>query len=558
MNDIDPKILMDFEEKTRRFLLDYFEYQPGNAATLGLHQYQGLLPKLSKETVKQAVEMLKKYKVEFEKIDKNKLPADKKFELDLVLYEINRNIFELEEYKLLNKNIVVYAFMLGITKYFLKEYASPEIRAKHLLSQLKQTPEFLENAKNLITPPIGKPIQQITIQMLQGQLMFYEHTGKREAKTLAEKDPKLQEQLRQAFEEAINVINEFKEFVEKIETTEKFALGKEMFLKLQKYENAMDITLEELTKIAEEDLEKNSQEIKNIVEEHYPGKTIQQVIEDIKKNHPTKESLFKDTDNMLENLRTMIIEKEIVSVPSESRCKVIPTPEVYRSFAFAAMDPPGAFEVVADQAYYYVTPPEENWDEKQVEEWLTIFNYPQLEDISVHEAYPGHFLHFLHLRNIVKSRLAKIINSYHFVEGWAHYVEEIVYNPNEVGYRKDKPEYRIAQLLEALVRNARFLSSIKLHTQEGFTVEDSQKIFMEKAFLEPKPAMTEAMRGTFDPEYMNYTLGKLLILKLREDYFKENPKATLKQFNDELLKYGAPPIPILRKYMLKNNDGKLL
>ncbi len=523
---------------------------PTIANGLGLHQYAGYLPKISKENIKKGVSKLREFEKKFEAIDKDKLPKMQQYELDLILYDIRLKIFEFEELKIMEKNTAVYTFLLGITDFFLKQYAHPEIRMNDLLIRLKEVPSLLERAKEMIEIPIGKPFQELTLMMIAGQMKYYQDFGIPEAKKLAS-EAQFNE-LEQAFHAALKAMNEFREFIANAETTDEFALGPDLYKKLQYYENALDISLDKLEEIAKRDLQRNKTLVEELVKKHFPDKSISEVLEEIKNDHPTAETLIEETEKTLETIRTMVIEKEIVSIPSEVRCKTIPTPQAYRSFAFAAMDPPGAFEVIASEAYYYVTPPEDEWEEKQKEEWLTIFNYPQLEDISVHEAYPGHYVHFLHFRHRCESKIAKIITSYHFIEGWAHYVEEVVYG--ELGYRKEDPKYRIAQLLESLVRNARFLSSIYLHTKPGFTVEDAQKIFVEDGLMEPKPAYTEALRGTFDPSYLNYTLGKLLILKLREDYFEENPQATLKQFHDEILKYGAPPVPILRKYILKNTD----
>jgi uncharacterized protein (DUF885 family) len=223
-------------------------------------------------------------------------------------------------------------------------------------------------------------------------------------------------------------------------------------------------------------------------------------------------------------------------------------------WAFAFMDAPGPFEQVATEAYYYLTPVEPDWTEQQKEEWLTKFNRHTLLDVSVHETYPGHYLHFLHTK-LVKGKFRQMAFSYSFVEGWAHYVEQMML---EEDFGNGDPRLLLGQLSEALLRNARYITSIKMHTQ-GMTLEEATRFFMENAVMEETPAASEARRGTFDPGYLNYTLGKLLLLKLREDYRAEKGASfNLKEFHDRVLAYGAPPVPLLRKVLLARDSGEIL
>jgi uncharacterized protein (DUF885 family) len=214
---------------------------------------------------------------------------------------------------------------------------------------------------------------------------------------------------------------------------------------------------------------------------------------------------------MLEELRQYLIDRDLISVPSEVRCKVKETPSFMR-WGFAFMDSPGPFEEKAKEAYYYVTPTEKEWTPTQKEEWLRRFNYSTLADVSIHEAYPGHYVHFLHASNVM-SPVRKAFGSYSFVEGWAHYCEQMMM---EEGYKEVEPVQRFAQLSEALLRNCRYVVAIMMHTNR-MTLDEATRFFMENAFMEELPARKEAMRGTFDPGYLNYTLGKLLLLRLRED-----------------------------------------
>jgi uncharacterized protein (DUF885 family) len=226
------------------------------------------------------------------------------------------------------------------------------------------------------------------------------------------------------------------------------------------------------------------------------------------------------------------------------------------------MDTPGPFEPRATEAYYYVTPVEPDWSPKQAEEWLSAFSYYDLDVTSIHEAYPGHYVQFLALNASHASKAAKVFSSYPFVEGWAHYTEQMMLaagfgQPEKPAFATPEQlvkaaKYRLAQSDEALLRICRLVCSIQLHCQ-GMSVEEATRFFMDNCYYEEKPARAEAMRGTYDPGYLYYTLGKLMILKLRHDWqLQEGTGFSLRRFHDEFLRHGAPPIPLLREIMLED------
>jgi uncharacterized protein (DUF885 family) len=227
------------------------------------------------------------------------------------------------------------------------------------------------------------------------------------------------------------------------------------------------------------------------------------------------------------------------------------------------MDTPGPFEKRATEAYYYVTPPEKDWPDKQKQEWLTAFNYYTSDVVSIHEAYPGHYVQFLHLNASPASKVEKIFGSYAFIEGWAHYCEKMMLDEGFGSSSSSTPaeediqraaKYRMAQADEALLRLCRLIVSIKMHTQK-MSLDEATKFFRDNCYYEEKPARQEAMRGTYDPGYLNYTLGKLEILKLRDDYkAQEGDQFTLQKFHNEMLKHGMPPIRLLREIMLKDKS----
>jgi uncharacterized protein (DUF885 family) len=294
-----------------------------------------------------------------------------------------------------------------------------------------------------------------------------------------------------------------------------------------------------------------------------PNKSAIEVFKQVQGEHPTPQDLIPDIAKDLEKIRKYVSTHHLVTIPSDIRAQVKETPQYRRATSFASMDTPGPFEKHATEAYYYVTPTENDWPEKQKQEWLTAFNYYASDIISIHEVYPGHYVQFLRLNASSAGKIEKIFGSYAFIEGWAHYCEQMMI---EQGYgsatdaspseedTKRAAKYRMAQADEALLRLCRLCVSIKMHTQ-NMSVDEATKFFQDNCYYEEKPARQEAMRGTFDPGYLNYTLGKLQILKLRDDYkAQQGGEFSLQKFHNELLNHGMPPIRLLREIMLKDKN----
>jgi uncharacterized protein (DUF885 family) len=262
-------------------------------------------------------------------------------------------------------------------------------------------------------------------------------------------------------------------------------------------------------------------------------------------DRPPADGMIGVVAEMLESIRSFVVGADLVTIPSEVRATVAPTPRHLR-WAFAMMDTPGPYETAATEAYYYVTPPEPDWSRSQVDEWLSALNVFALEDISIHEAYPGHYVHFLHFGS-APTEVSRRIASYGFVEGWAHYTEQLAW---EAGYRDGDPRFRLAQLAEALVRDCRFVCALRMHSGD-MSLSEAVEFFRANAFYDETPARAEAERGAFDPGYFAYTLGKLQILALRAEYrAARGADFSLREFHDRLLSRGAPPVALMRREML--------
>lgn len=311
-----------------------------------------------------------------------------------------------------------------------------------------------------------------------------------------------------------------------------------------KWDERIEIELPELLARGEAQLAKDHAAFVETAKLLSPDKPAGEVMKDMESQHPTSEQLVGAVAASLDDARKFLVEKDLVTLPSEVGPKVEETPPFARAQGFAFMDTPGPFETHATEAYYYVTPPESEWTPEHKEEHLRLFNVPTIAVITVHEAWPGHYLQFLWAPRL-PTKTRKLVSVGSNSEGWAHYVEQMMI---EQGFSGAAPKIRLAQLAEALVRDCRYVVGVKLHTR-GMTVEEGARVFVEQAFMQPANAMEEARRGTFNPTYLYYTLGKLEIQALATEWMAKHPGAKLKQFHDAFVRAGALPIPIVRRLL---------
>ncbi|HEY7862928.1 MAG TPA: DUF885 family protein, partial [Thermoanaerobaculia bacterium] len=276
-----------------------------------------------------------------------------------------------------------------------------------------------------------------------------------------------------------------------------------------------------------------------------PAKTPSQVHQAISATHPSEEELIASVAESVEDARRFLVEKDLVTIPSEVRPKIQETPPYARAGGYASMDTPGPYETKATEAFYYVTPVEKEWSAKAKEEHLKLFNPFVASDINVHEAWPGHYLQFLWAPKF-KTKTRKLVACGTNAEGWAHYAEQMMIDE---GFHADDPRYKLAQLQEALLRDCRYVVGIKLHTQ-GMSVEEGAKLFVDRCFQEPSVGYEESRRGAYNPTYLYYTLGKIEILELAREY-RTKKGASLKQFHDAFVAEGALPIPLVRRILFR-------
>ncbi len=335
-----------------------------------------------------------------------------------------------------------------------------------------------------------------------------------------------------------------------------YAIGAANYVAMLRYEDGIDLSLAQYLAVGERALAASHAQIVAVAHRIDPNKTVPQVIAESARQHPSAAQLIPASARDLVRLRRFVAQHNIIALPPEANVSVRETPPFERSTVVAQEDSPGPLETVATRGYYSVTPPDPRDPPAIQEAYLEVFNDFERPIVGAHEVYPGHFTNFMLDRHLPLTLTEKLVSSSSFAEGWAHYCEQMIVDE---GWGNGDPRVRLMQLREAILRNARYVAGVKLHTQ-GMTVAQAQRFFEDQAFQDPATARAEAKRGTQDPIYGYYTLGKLEILKLRGDYQKKMGSSfTLAGFHAALLQYGDFPISLIRPLLLgADDDGKVL
>ena len=549
-----PTAAQALDNLSQRLIEEHWDFYPTAGSRIGRHEYDGRLPDLSPSRVRRRVEELRKGLGQLSALSQQGLSPEQRLSYRLLELFLKRELFNLEDWRPLENNPMRQVGFLNVGGYVRRDYAPLADRLRSATQALEQAPDFLEALDSSLEAEVGRPVLEMSIESYAGMARFYRvDLGQAVA---GFSDKAVLDSFNQAREVAALAVERVVARLQfRLEQAgEDFAIGAKLYSGMLANGEGVTVGLTELVALGQANLDANLEQLAAAAEAVNPGWSIKETVAEIGRRHPSAEALIPETQDMLETIRQSLIDLDLISVPSEDRCQVMETP-TYMRYAFAAMDSPGSLEEKATESFYYVTPVEEEWTAQQREEWLSNFNYDTLRIISIHEVYPGHFVHHLHSRYGQPLPLVnRVATSYAFTEGWAHYTEQMML---ETGYGAGQPALRVTQLLEALVRNCRYMCSLAMHTQ-GMTVDQATRFFMDHAYMEELPARREALRGTFDPGYLNYTLGKLMILKLREDFRKEQGSDySLRGFHDQLLSYGAPALPLVREVMLAQPGSAL-
>lgn len=541
----------------------YFPNNPTTATLTGLHQYDDRLEDYSRAQVDREIAALKQYETRFAALDAAALDEMTRGDRDLVLNYIHSTLLTLETIRPWEKNPDTYSSGITNSAFSIMErkFAPPATRLRALVAREKAMPGALAAAReNLKNPP--KIYTEIAIEQLPGTIDFFKTDL---PKAFADvDDTALKQEFAQSNGAVIKALQDYAAWLKKDVLPKShgdFKLGADTYAKKLQYDEMVDIPLAKLVEIDMANLHANQAQFAKVAKELEPNKTPQQVLAELGADHPDPKKLLDAFRDTFDGLTKFIDEKQIITIPSPVRPILEETPPFMRATTFASMDTPGPYETNAKEAYFNVTLPEAGWDKKHTDEFMAQFSYPVITVVAAHEAYPGHYIQFLWMQQI-HDRVRKLLGANTNVEGWAHYCEQMMLDaglaqslfPNDARQQK---LLRLGQLQDALLRNARFIVGIKLHTGE-FTFDQAVDFFVKQGYQSHAVGTVETKRGTGDPTYLYYTLGKLEILKLRADMeAKQGKDFSLKRFHDDFMQQGFAPIKIVRHAMLKDDSPAL-
>jgi len=536
-----------------RFVDDYFEAQfrarPSAGTEAGLHQYDRQLEDLSRQRVLARIAELQRLEARLDAFDRSQLSFDEAIDAQALSGDLRSELQGLEVLRNWERNPMPYVRVPGnaVDGLMKRNFAPAHDRLRSVVARLEAVPAVYAAARaNVQNPP--KEFTELAIRMCKGSAGFFEGAVARWAKDAAGGDAALLAEFEKANAAVVRQTRELASWLEQDllpRSKGRYAIGAESFLAKLKYDEMVELPLEALLARGEAQLEKDHAAFVETARRIDPAKTPAAVMKTLSDEHPTAEDLLPSVRRSLEAARRFLVEKDIVTIPSEVRPLVEETPPFARGGSFASMDNPGPFETKATEAFYYVTPVEKDWDAQHQEQHLRLYNPYVVPMINVHEVWPGHYLQFLYSPRF-KTKTRQLTFCGTNAEGWAHYTEQMMVDQ---GFGDGSPKIRLAQLQEALLRDCRYVCGVKLHTK-GMTVEEGARLFVEMGFQEPANGFEEARRGAYNPTYLYYTLGKLEIQDLARDYMQAK-KASLKQFHDAFVAEGGLPIPLVRRILLR-------
>jgi uncharacterized protein (DUF885 family) len=553
-----------WDKLTAGFIQSYLNARPSFAAQSGRHEFDGQLPDFSNHGIRREIARLHDQRDQVAAVDPKTLEPRERFDREYLLAVVDRDLFWMEKAKFPFSNPSWYLDQIDPDMYLNRNYAPLEVRMKAYIKYARGIPKMVNDIKANLQSPLPKTYVELGITQFGGLADFYSKDVK--ATFASVSDPDLQKQLSEADTAAAQAMDALKRTLEedRKQANDKFALGPDLYAQMVLKTEGVGVPIDQIEAAGRADLDRNTAALKTECGTYAPKATLAQCVAKMS-GHKPKEAAVETARAQLALLKDFIVKNNVVSIPSTDEAMVAEAPVYNRSNA-AFIQVPGPYDHGV-ASVYNIAPPDPKWS--KAEQAAYIPSEATLLFTSAHEVWPGHFLQFLH-SNANPSKLEALWVGYGFAEGWAHYSEEMMY---EKGLGKDDPEKHIGQIIEALLRDVRLLSSIGLHTH-GMTVAQSEKMFREQAFQDPGNARQQAARGTYDPAYLSYTLGKLMIRKLRADWVAKtrtqggtvpapasgapaDDQTLWHDFHDKFLSFGGPPIPLLRKEMM-GDQGSVL
>ena len=545
----------------------YFKYAPTAGTSAGLHQYDTQLEDYSGATIQKQVATLHEWEKKIAAIDPSALDAEPAADRDILLNSIRAQLLQLEVIRGWEKNPDNYS--TGVTNAIFtimeRPYAPVNIRLHAAIEREKLIPHVFDEARqNLKNPP--HIYTEIALQQIDDDISFFQNDVPQAFASATDADTKAEfAKTNAAVIEAMKSYAEWMSSDLLPRSNGDFRYGAGTFRRALALNEMVDIPLDHLLQIGYDDLHKNQAEFARIAKEIDPTKTPQQELAELASIHPAPADLLKAFQARFDSEIAFIRSHNIVTIPSDVQPTLEETPPFMRATTQASMDPPGPFETHSTKALFNVTLPSPGWSAEKTSEYMAAFNVGTIVSTSVHEAYPGHYTQFLWQPQF-PSTIRKLLGANTNIEGWAHYCEQMMldegYNAPGVG-AKDEHEsklIRLGQLQDALLRDARFIVAIRMHTGIGgeLTIPQAEDFFVNEGYQSRPIAEVETKRGTSDALYLYYTLGKLEIMKLRTDLQKrEGASFSLQRFHDDFMRQGFAPIRVIRKAMLHDDSPVL-
>jgi uncharacterized protein (DUF885 family) len=530
-----------FEDLVSRVTGHLFTLEPARAVGLGHHELDGVLPDRSPEALARLIAQLEQDRAALEA--QTALSPQQAFERDVLAQEVRRVLFDLVDLDVFRTNPMAYNRAINLDAYIIRDYAPLADRAAAVIKLCTGLAPYLARARANLKTSIPRTWIETALLQTRGYIEFVDEDVRDElaGKADAAVGP--------ALDACKAALAEHAAWLEQRQPqgTTAFALGEARYLEMLRETQGVDAQLATLVAIADADLRRNLAAMEEAARELDPGRPVAAVVHQLAGEKPAADQILAVATEQAGEMRAFLTDHEIVSIPSDEVAIVRESPPFMRWNA-AFLNSPGPFERLKLPSYYYISPPDPKWP--LVEQQAYIMPRADLLFVTIHELWPGHFLHGLHVRKH-PSKVLQSFCTYSNNEGWAHYAEEMMF---DAGVGQHTPQARIGMLKEALLRNVRFVAALALHTR-GMTVEQAQKLFQDKAFVDPGNARQQAVRGTFDPMYLSYTLGKLMIRKLAAEWMKRHPGATRGEFHDALLSHACAPLPLIRRSMLGAEAG---
>ncbi|MFB3921225.1 MAG: DUF885 domain-containing protein [Terriglobia bacterium] len=550
-----PSADQAFAALVDKYFDGFHHFRPASATRAGFHEFDAELPDYSRRVFEAEIARTKACLADLSRVPRTSLSKDNRFDSRLLEGSMRGHLLELTQLRPWERDPNYYNSTISQALFVLiqRDFAPLNERLRSLIAREQRVPEILRNARvNVSNPPAI--YTTIAIRQVQSEIEFLKKDLPQAV--AGAQDAGLVTRFQQVNQQAIQAYEDFLQYL-KTDLAPRshgtFAIGEANYRKKLLYDEMVDTPIAQLLSLGGRELRKTQADFRNTAALIDPAKPAAQVLEDLARDHPDAAHLLSDSQAVLDDLRQFVVSHRIVTIPSPENPRVVETPPFMRALTFASMDTPGAFETKSTQAFYNVTLPDPAWTEEQKEQHLRFSSRYAIPGTSIHEVFPGHYTQFLWVMK-APTKVRKLEGCSSNAEGWAHYAEQMML---EQGYGEGDPKLLLFQLHAALMRLCRYIVGLRMHTR-GMTLEEGIAFFEKEGYLERVNAEREAMRGTADPTYLVYTLGKLQILKLREDYKKKvGDNFNLQEFHERFLSFGYPPVKLIREEMLGDDSPTL-